>query len=73
MISFWISRWCRRRWTKLCSRSLASLLLERGADPSIRDERIQADADGWLHMLYATRWHDPATQQIHDLIQSRKR
>jgi hypothetical protein len=49
------------------------LLLERGADPSIRDELIQADADGWLHMLYATRWHDPVAQQIHDLIQSRKR
>jgi ankyrin repeat protein len=49
------------------------LLLERGADPSIRDEIIQADADGWLHLLYATRWHDPVPQQIHDLIESRSR
>ena len=39
----------------------------------VRDELIQADADGWLHMLYVTRWHDPVAQQIHDLIQSRKR
>jgi hypothetical protein len=49
------------------------LLLERGADPSIRDELIQADADGWLHMFYATRWHDPVPQQLHDLIPSRTR
>ncbi len=49
------------------------LLLERGADPSIRDELFQADADGWLHMFFATRWHDPVTQQIHDLIESRTR
>ena len=49
------------------------LLMERGAAPSIRDELLQADADGWLHMLYATRFHDPVTQQIHDLIQPRSR
>jgi ankyrin repeat protein len=49
------------------------LLLERGADPSIRDELCQADADGWLHICFATHWHDPVTQQIHDLIQSRTR
>jgi hypothetical protein len=49
------------------------LLLERGADPSIRDELFYVDADGWLHMLYATRWHDPVTQQLHDLIESRSR
>jgi ankyrin repeat protein len=47
------------------------LLLERGADPSIRDELFQADADGWLHMFFATRWHDPVTQQLHQLIESR--
>jgi hypothetical protein len=46
------------------------LLLERGADPSIRDELFHVDADGWLHMLFATRWHDPVTQQLHDLIVS---
>ena len=50
---------------------VARLLLEHGADPSIRDELAQADADGWLHMLFATRWHDPVTQQIHDLIEPR--
>jgi hypothetical protein len=49
------------------------LLMERGADPSIRDELFQADADGWLHVFFATRWHDPVTQQLHDLIQSRTR
>jgi hypothetical protein len=49
------------------------LLLERGADPSIRDELLQADADGWLHVYFATRWHDPVPQQIHHLIESRSR
>ena len=49
------------------------LLLERGADPSIRDELFQLDADGWLHIFFATSWHDPVTQQIHDLIESRSR
>jgi hypothetical protein len=49
------------------------LLLERGADPSVRDELCQADADGWLHINFATRWHDPVIQQIHDLIESRSR
>ena len=47
------------------------LLLERGADPSIRDELLQAGAGGWLHLFFATRWHDPVTQQIHDLTESR--
>jgi ankyrin repeat protein len=49
------------------------LLLERGADPSIRDELFQAGADGWLHMFFATRWHDPVIQQLHDLIEPRSR
>jgi ankyrin repeat protein len=49
------------------------LLLERGADPSIRDELFQADADALLHINFAASWHDPVTQQIHDLIQSRTR
>jgi len=48
------------------------LLLERGADPSIRDELLQADADGWLHVYSATSWHDPVTQQLHQLIESRR-
>ena len=52
---------------------VARLLLERGADPSIRDELFQADADGWLHMFFATRWHDPVIQQLHQLIESRSR
>ena len=45
------------------------------SDASIRDElfHADADADGWLHILFATRWHDPVTQQIHDLIESRSR
>ena len=49
------------------------LLLERGADPSIRDGLFQADADGWLRLFYATRWGDPVTRQIHELIESRSR
>ena len=49
------------------------LLLERGADPSIRDGLFQAGDGGWLHIFYATRWHDPVTQQLHDLIESRSR
>ena len=47
------------------------LLLERGADPSIRDELFQGDADVWLRIFFATRWHDPATRQLRDLIESR--
>jgi len=49
------------------------LLLERGADPSIRDEMLHADADAMLHVYFATRWHDPVTQQLHDLLESRPR
>ncbi|TMR11123.1 hypothetical protein ETD86_36780 [Nonomuraea turkmeniaca] len=49
------------------------LLLERGADPSIRDDLLQADADGWLRIAFAARLHDPVTQQLHDLIESRSR
>ena len=49
------------------------LLLERGADPSIRDELFQADADGWLRIFFATRWDDPVAQHIHALIESRTR
>ncbi|MEV4064681.1 ankyrin repeat domain-containing protein [Nonomuraea dietziae] len=49
------------------------LLLERGADPSIRDALFQIDADGWLHMSHAAHPHDPVTQQLHDLIESRSR
>ena len=39
-------------------------LLERSADPSIRDEVLQAGADGWLRLFFATRRHDPVTQQL---------
>jgi hypothetical protein len=49
------------------------LLLERGADPSIRDEMLHADADAMLHVYFATRWHDPVTQQLHHLLESRSR
>jgi hypothetical protein len=49
------------------------LLLERGADPSIRDDLFHADADGWLHIWFAARPHDPLTQQLHDLIETRSR
>lgn len=52
---------------------VVSLLLERGADPSIRDELFQADADGWLHMFFGTRCHDPVPQRLHHLIESRSR
>ncbi len=46
------------------------LLLERGADPSIRDDLLQADADGWLHIFFAARLHDPPIEQLHDLIRT---
>jgi hypothetical protein len=49
------------------------LLLERGADPSIHDELFDADAEGWLRVFYATRWRDPVTRQIRELIESRSR
>jgi hypothetical protein len=44
------------------------LLLERGADPSVRDHLFRAYADGWLHIFLANRAHEPATEQIHDLL-----
>ncbi|GIF02391.1 ankyrin repeat domain-containing protein [Paractinoplanes rishiriensis] len=47
------------------------LLLQRGADPSLRDDLLQADADGWIHIFRAACPHDPLTQQIHDLIETR--
>ncbi|MFD9945074.1 ankyrin repeat domain-containing protein [Nonomuraea sp. NPDC059023] len=46
------------------------LLLERGADPSIRDDLLQFDADGWLRIAFAARPHDPEAQHLHDLIGS---
>jgi ankyrin repeat protein len=53
------------------SLEVVRLLMERGADPSIRDDVLEADADGWLHIfLFPHRPHDPITQQIHDLIDS---
>jgi hypothetical protein len=27
-----------------------------------QEHGFHADADGWLHMLFATRWHNPVTQ-----------
>ncbi|GIJ54752.1 ankyrin repeat domain-containing protein [Virgisporangium aurantiacum] len=44
------------------------LLLERGADPSIRDEIFHADADGWLHIFFAARPHDPLTRELHESV-----
>jgi hypothetical protein len=49
------------------------LLLERGADPSVRDELLHADADAMLRVYFATSWHDPLTRQLHDLLESRSR
>ncbi|WP_345578377.1 ankyrin repeat domain-containing protein [Nonomuraea rosea] len=49
------------------------LLLERGADPSIRDDLFHADADGWLHIFFATRLHDPVPRQLHELLETRSR
>jgi hypothetical protein len=49
------------------------LLLERGADPSIRDELFHADVDAMLHVYFATEWHDPVTRQLHNLLESRSR
>ncbi|MEV0385850.1 ankyrin repeat domain-containing protein [Nonomuraea sp. NPDC050643] len=46
------------------------LLLERGADPTIRDDLLQVDADGWLRITFAARPYDPVTQQLHELIGS---
>jgi Ankyrin repeats (many copies) len=49
------------------------LLLERGADPSIRDELLHADADGLVRLLFATMWRDPVARQLRKLIKSRSR
>ncbi|MFI9555285.1 ankyrin repeat domain-containing protein [Nonomuraea endophytica] len=46
------------------------LLLERGADPSTRDDLLHTDADGWLRITFAARPHDPEAQQLHNLIAS---
>ncbi|MEV4896913.1 ankyrin repeat domain-containing protein, partial [Nonomuraea sp. NPDC055795] len=46
------------------------LLLERGADPSIRDDLLQIDADGWLRITFAARPHDPVARRLHNLIES---
>jgi hypothetical protein len=47
------------------------LLMECGADPSIRDELFHGDAAAWLRIFFATRWDDPVTRQLRDLIESR--
>lgn len=44
------------------------LLLERGADPSIREGMFNADADGILHLALVTRPHHPTTKELDDLI-----
>jgi hypothetical protein len=49
------------------------LLLERGADPSLRDELFHVDADGLVRLLFATMWRDPVARQLRKLIKSRSR
>lgn len=49
------------------------LLLERGADPSIREDLFHIDADGWLRISHAAHPQDPVTQHLHDLLEARSR
>ncbi|GAA2208294.1 hypothetical protein GCM10009850_037520 [Nonomuraea monospora] len=44
------------------------LLLERGADPSIRDDLLQADAEGWLNLCFGTRPDDPVARRLRELV-----
>ncbi|MFI6316555.1 ankyrin repeat domain-containing protein [Nonomuraea sp. NPDC050556] len=48
--------------------AVVRLLLERGADPSLRDDLFQTDVDGWLHIFHAGTLHEPETEQIHRLL-----
>jgi hypothetical protein len=47
------------------------LLLERGADPSRREELIPFGAEGLVAVLFATDRHDPVIRQLHELLKPR--
>src|SRR5205814_5516486 len=47
------------------------LLLERGADPSIRGEMFPFDAAGLLAILSAVDGRDPVIRQLHELLKPR--
>ena len=49
------------------------LLMERGADPSIRDEFVPLGAAGLLGVLSAVDGRDPVIRQLRKLIKSRTR
>lgn len=49
-------------------RDVVELLLARGADVDLRDNRYDGDADGWAHHVLGERPDDPEAQAIHDLF-----
>jgi ankyrin repeat protein len=49
------------------------LLLERGADPSVRDELLHNDGYGMVRLLFATGEHDPVIRQLRELMKSPSR
>jgi ankyrin repeat protein len=49
------------------------LLMERGADPSIRGELVPFDAAGLLGIFSAVDGRDPVIRQLRKLIKSRPR
>jgi ankyrin repeat protein len=47
------------------------LLLERGADPSRREELLPFSAEALVAVLYATDRDDPVIRQLHELLKPR--
>jgi hypothetical protein len=59
-------------WAVMCQQpEVVRLLMERGADPSRREELIPFGAEGLVAVLFATDRHDPVIRQLHELLKPR--
>ena len=59
-------------WAVMCQQpEVVRLLIERGADPSRREELIPFGAEGMVAVLFATDQHDPVIRQLHELLKPR--
>ena len=59
-------------WAVMCQQpEVVRLLIERGADPSRREELIPFGAEGLVAVLFATDQHDPVIRQLHELLKPR--
>ena len=59
-------------WAVMCQQpEVVRLLIERGADPSRREELIPFGAEGLVAVLFATDRHDPVIRQLHELLKPR--